>query len=189
MKETVIYFSPDLRSLWPSPLAAQWASQYPHLFDQDDLRITRLQPKNHFAEWLAAIHLFHRDGVLSLVEKYMNSAHPRKRDLIEAMLTDSQRAALGEIQAEWGVQLPDLLVFSPDRSSFWFAEVKGPGDRLRDVQRRSHAEIVRRLSVTVELITVTVVQNTSPNQTVQRTGASRSARGTIRTSSTAGSRR
>jgi hypothetical protein len=39
MKETVIYFSPELRVQWPSPLA----SQYPQLFNRDDLRITRLQ--------------------------------------------------------------------------------------------------------------------------------------------------
>jgi len=69
MKETVFYCSPQVRRLWPSPLAAQWASLYPQLFDRDDVRITQLQPKNHFSEWFAAIHLFHRDGVLSLVEK------------------------------------------------------------------------------------------------------------------------
>src|SRR5437867_3464231 len=69
----VIYCSPQVRRLWPSPIAAQWASLYPQLFDQDDVRLTRLQPKNHFSEWFAAIHLFHRDGALSLVEKYVQN--------------------------------------------------------------------------------------------------------------------
>jgi hypothetical protein len=162
MKETVIYFSPEQRALWPSPLAAQWASQYPQLFDRDDLRITRLQPKNHFAEWLAAIYLYHTKGVLSLVEKYMFSTHPRKQVVLANLLTEIQRATLGEIQSAVGVQLPDLLVFNRDGSRFWFAEVKGPGDQVREVQRRSHAEIIRRLRVPVELIKVTVAESASP---------------------------
>src|SRR6266516_3384946 len=154
MKKTVIYFTRELRSLWPSPLAAQWASHYPRVFDDDDLRITRLQPKNHFAEWLAAIHLFQRDGALSLVEKYGFSNHSRKQALLEEWLTATQRASLDAIRSEFRVQPPDLLLFSPDRSRLWFAEVKSPGDRIRDAQRRSHAAIERRLSIPVELITV-----------------------------------
>lgn len=154
MRETVIYYSSHLRGLWPSPLAAQWASLYPQLFDDDDLRITRLQPRNHFSEWLTAIHLFHRDGVFSLVEKYAYANHARKRTLVGQMFTDKQRASLDKIRTEFGVQPPDLLVFMPDASRFWFAEVKGPGDRLRNVQRRSHVAIERRLGVPVELVTV-----------------------------------
>jgi hypothetical protein len=163
MKETVIYFNPELRGMWPSPLADQWTSHYPHLFDSDDLRITRRQPKYHFVEWLAAIHLFHRDGALSLVEKYVFATHPRKQALFEELLTDSQHAALDEIRAEFGVQPPDLLVFRPDLSSWWFAEVKGPGDRVRDAQRSSHEAIERRMNVPVEVITVSVRQTSSPN--------------------------
>ena len=48
--ETTIYFSQQLRFRWPNPLAKEWATQYPLLFDEDDLRITRLQPLNHFCE-------------------------------------------------------------------------------------------------------------------------------------------
>ena len=127
MKETVIYFSPGLRELWPSPLAAQWASHYPQLFDHDDLRITRRQPKNHFAEWLAAIHLFHRDGVLSLVEKYVYSTHPRKQALVKELFTESECAALGEIRTAFGVQLPDLFGVQP--GSFPFLVCRGEGAR------------------------------------------------------------
>ena len=154
MKETVIYFSPGLRRLWPSPLAAQWASQYPELFDLDDLRITQRQPKNHFSEWLAAIHLFHRDGALSLVEKYVFSNHPRKRALLDELLPGNQRGVLDQIRSEFGVQPPDLLLYTPDRSRIWFGEVKGPGDKVRDAQRRSHGAIAQRLGMRVEMITV-----------------------------------
>jgi VRR-NUC domain len=168
VKRTIIYFNPELRGLWPSPLAAQWASQYPQLFDRDDLRITRLQPKNHFAEWFSAIYLFHTHGVLSLVEKYVYSTHPRKRAVLDELFTESQRKVLADIRTQLGVQLPDLLVFSRDRSRFWFAEVKGPGDRLREVQWRSHAEIVRRLGVPVELITVTLTETASPDRLTRK---------------------
>lgn len=32
-------------------------------------------------------------------------------------------------------QCPDLLVYAPDRSDWFFVEVKGPRDRLRPKQR------------------------------------------------------
>jgi hypothetical protein len=48
MKATTICYSAHLRSMWPAHLAEHWASLYPELFDSDDIRITRLQPQNHF---------------------------------------------------------------------------------------------------------------------------------------------
>lgn len=166
VKESVVHYTPQLRDLWPSPLAAEWARHYPQLFDEDDMRITRLQPKSHFYEWLAAIYLFHRDGALSLVEKYVFRSHPRKRLVVEGLLTGKLRAALADIRAEFHVQPPDLLVFTPERSRFWFAEVKGPGDRIRAVQRRSHEAIERRLGVPVELVRLV------PINALERTRAS-----------------
>ncbi len=154
MRETTIYCSSEVRRLWPAPLASQWAKLYPRLFDSDDVRITRKQPKNHFAEWFAAIHLFHRDGMLALVEKYVYGTHPRQQDILARLLTERQRQVLDEIRLGLGVQPPDLLLYSPDYSTFRFAEVKGPHDRLRDVQRRSHQAIQRRLRVPVEVVSV-----------------------------------
>jgi len=67
------------RALWPQPLARRWRSEYPHIFDSDDLRLALAQPRNHFAEWFVAIHLFHRDGAYSLLEKYLYGNHPANR--------------------------------------------------------------------------------------------------------------
>ena len=53
--------------------------------------MTRRQPRNHFSEWFAAIHLFHRDGALSLIEKYLYANHTRKRSL----LTNLNASAFG----------------------------------------------------------------------------------------------
>jgi hypothetical protein len=148
--ETTIFSTDRLQELWPDPLASQWLQTYPQLFDADDLRLTRRQPTRHFNEWLAAIYLFHRDGACSLVEKYSFANHRRKRAVLATLLDDAQRQILVEIRDEFKIQLPDLLVFQPDRSRFWFAEVKGPGDVLRPVQKATHEKIRQRLGVDVE---------------------------------------
>ncbi len=154
MSETTIFYTPQLRERWPAPLAHYWATAYPCLLDADDLRITHRQPKNHFNEWFAAIHLFHRDGTLALLEKYLYSNHLRKTAIIAEVLTVRQIAVLQEILSEFKVQPPDLFVFTPSRPRFWFAEVKGPGDRLRPLQKASHRAIRQRLNAPVELINV-----------------------------------
>jgi hypothetical protein len=86
---TTIYCPRALRELWsppiagkPSPLAEQWRQQYPGLFDKDDLRLNTSQGRFnlHFYEWYAAIHLFQRDGAVSMVEKFaFPDAHPQGR--------------------------------------------------------------------------------------------------------------
>lgn len=153
---TTIYFTQQLRSRWPKPLAEEWSVSYPLLFDHEDLRLARNQPVNHFCEWLAAIHLFQRDGALSLIEKYLFGRHPRKHKVIAETLNPDQLQILKAIHDEFGVQPPDLFVFSPNRSRFWFAEVKGPGDKLRETQKASHAAIREKLGVPVEVMRVTV---------------------------------
>jgi hypothetical protein len=154
MRRSVIYFSPELRQLWPVPLAEQWASHYPRIFDSDDLRNARHQPRHHFAEWLAAIHLFHRDGVVSLVEKYTFANHARKRALMSRWVSFEDRRALAMILSELRVQPPDLLVFNPETNCFGFAEVKGPRDRLRDRQILAMERIQHELGVGAEVIEV-----------------------------------
>lgn len=150
--ETRLHCSTALLATWPDPLAAQWLTAFPQLFDVDDLRLTKKQSRHHFWEWFAAVHIFERDGAYSLVEKYNCLAHPRKIALYESLLDDRQRALLDAACPD--VQPPDLLVYAPDMSEFRFAEVKGPTDRLRAEQQASHDAIERTLGVPVELIHV-----------------------------------
>jgi hypothetical protein len=159
MADTTIYCGAEVRKLWPIPVAAQWAKLYPELFDADDVRLTCSQPRNHFSEWFAAIHLFHRDGVLSLVEKYIYEGHARKREKL-AQLNAGLLEQLWDIRRSVGVQPPDLLVYSRDNKLQGFVEVKGPGDRGSPTPRQyeSHREIERRLGVPVEVINVRLVQ-------------------------------
>lgn len=153
MAGTTIYCSARVRDLWPSPLAERWAAEYPQLFDKDDIRLTTTQPKNHFAEWFAAIHLFQRDGVRALVEKYLFRTHPIKRDLLSALLGPADIQTLQDISRSIGAQLPDLLLHKSGHL-VGFAEAKGPGDRLSAKQRQTHLELKRHFGVSTEILDV-----------------------------------
>lgn len=156
-KVTTIYCGAELRKLWPKPLAWQWSRHYPELFDADDVRIARTQPRNHFAEWFVAIHLFQRDGAFSLIEKYLFNAHPAKVARLAELLSEAERDKLAAICKCCGVQPPDLFVFIPGTKRYWFAEVKGPGDRLSEKQVKSHRAISQELGVPVEFFRVRIL--------------------------------
>jgi VRR-NUC domain-containing protein len=153
---STIHCTKAIRELWPTPLASQWRQQYPDLFDPDDLRLTEKQPRNHFSEWFAAIHLFHREGAHSLIEKYLFQNHPRKVGLLATVLSRREREILDRVCSHYAVQPPDLLAFVPKTRRYWFAEVKGPGDRLAEKQMKSHRTLTRELGVPVEIITVKI---------------------------------
>ena len=89
----IIYCTQELRDRWPVSLARLWRNDYPNLFDDDDVRLSRLQTRNHFNEWFAAIYVFHSRGLLSLIEKYRRS-HPRKKPIFERLLSFDQRQLL-----------------------------------------------------------------------------------------------
>lgn len=167
---TTIYCPPTLRDLWRSEnsvLPSQWHAQYPNLFDDDDLTLAQgPQRQNHFCEWFVAIHLFHRDGSRSLVEKYdtyenhqknhLSKTHRLKVAEYERVVPEAQRLLLHEICSEYAVQLPDLMAISANGDSFSFVEVKGPGDTTltRWDQRGSREAIRHRLKVPVEVVEV-----------------------------------
>jgi hypothetical protein len=95
------------------------------------------------------------------MEKYVYPSHSLKLARYRSVLSEDQLRELESIR-KWGgreekVQLPDLFVMTPDFSSFSFAEVKGPGDRLSQNQIESHAAIRNRLGVPVEIIKVVLV--------------------------------
>ena len=119
------------------------------MFDDDDLRLTRKQPNYHFVEWVAAIHLFHMNHVHVLLKKYASPRHVRKCSIIDRILGPEHRQFL---RNELEGQPPDLFVFRPDGSEFWFTEVKGPTDTLRPTQSRNHERLRERFGVRVDVI-------------------------------------
>lgn len=151
IRDTRLFFPNALRARWPEPLAREWSESYPELFDEQDLAQTVTQPGKHFFEWLAAVCLFHRDGVHALVEKYGFANHPRKVGMVDELLGSRAQVVRG-LCSDHGVQPPDLLVFAPDMSRYWFVEAKGPDDRVRDSQEASHRILQDALGADIEII-------------------------------------
>jgi len=118
-------------------LVYDWADQYPQLFDDQDLQLAAHPKTAHFVEWLGAIHLYKTTGYLSLVEKYEFKRHKRKQKILKEIVTVDVLSLI----SRRGVQCPDLFVYAPDRTDWYFCEVKGPGDYLRLVQREYFEEL------------------------------------------------
>jgi hypothetical protein len=144
-----IEFSPNQRETFRcGELLRIWAKQYPQLFDSDDIRLAKSQPEYHFFEWLAAVVIYNTTGYLSLVEKYQFHNHKRKRRILGKILSEEQLRIL-----ECGnVQCPDLFVYSRDYKDWFFCEVKGKTDRLRQAQRKFFEQLMEITNKPVVLI-------------------------------------
>jgi hypothetical protein len=132
-------------------LAPEWKKKFPELFDDDDLRLANSQSGNHFYEWLGAIVLHHTTGYLSLVEKYEFGRHRRKQDIVAQLLPTPVRDALN-YRGQGYTQAPDLLMYAEDLSDWFFCEVKGPGDRLSDEQKRKFQVLADMTAKPVRLL-------------------------------------
>jgi hypothetical protein len=120
-------------------LRQYWAETYPQIFDARDIEIACHQApapmNNHFFEWLAAVLIYQSFGYLSLIEQYEFKRHKRKQSILREVLTSEAFKLVTDHAGEFGgVQSPDLFVYSRDRLDWFFCEVKGPRDRLREVQ-------------------------------------------------------
>jgi hypothetical protein len=132
---TIALKSVQRRQFQNGDLREAWAESYPQLFDELDLAQARNQPQYHFYEWLSAIVLHHSTGYLSLVGKYQFGKHERKRAILEEVVSPETYRLIVDHPEFGTTQPPDLLMYAPDRSDYFFCEVKGPGDRLRSTQR------------------------------------------------------
>jgi VRR-NUC domain len=151
-------------------LAKQWRLQYPGLFDDDDVDHIKHQTQRgyHFSEWYSAIHIFQRDGALSLVEKYdayeihhsnqLRQKHQRKVAEFERVVPQAQRDLMHEICAEFHVGPPDLFVLPANGQPFYFVEVKGANDgTFTREDQRGVREAIRQMGIRVEVIKVRLV--------------------------------
>jgi hypothetical protein len=126
------------------------------LFDERDRVLATNQPKNHFFEWLAAAIIYESSGWLSLVEKYQfRGEHPSKYAIFAKLVPESVRHLLVESRVFGDRQGPDLFVYAPDRTDWYFCEVKGGSDMLRDSQSTLFATLERLSARPVRLITFT----------------------------------
>ena len=126
--------------------ARRWADDYKGtLFSVKDIEKlnNRLEIQNqnyYFVEWLAAITLFNRYGLRSLVGSYGSEklAHKNKGEIIRQRVSDEVREAIMTKVPSAGTKqggLPDLFVYRPNSTTDWFfAEVKGPTDSINPSQ-------------------------------------------------------
>lgn len=118
-------------------LLREWAKQYPEIFEKRDVEIAQNQESYHFYEWLAAILLFHSTGYRSLVEKYEFEGHPEKREVLRKLVSPDLLKLITDHEDSFGrVQCPDLLVYAPDLSDWFFCEVKGSTDSVSEEQEQ-----------------------------------------------------
>jgi VRR-NUC domain len=129
-------------------------TEIPELFDEDDRRLAETQgPLGlHFYEWLAAIVLHHATGYLSLVSKYEFAKHRRKQEIVEKLLPADILPMLRDRIEHGRAQPPDLLMFAPDLSDWFFCEVKGPGDRLKPEQLKKFEALATKTAKPVRLL-------------------------------------
>lgn len=131
----------------------QWATQYPQLFDADDVRVAESQAARgyHFHEWLADLVIFQSAGYLSLIESYEFKVQKRKQDILHRLLPDSVLEVVTDRTASRKAQCPDLLCFKPDLSDWFFCEVKGPRDTSRPLQEEFFQHIVQASGKKIKL--------------------------------------
>ena len=120
-------------------LIQEWSIMYPMIFDDDDKRTALSQAeshKAHYYEWLAAIIIYHAKGLLSLNQKYAYPSHYYKREILKKLMIGKPKVYEFIIRRGIGnvTQLPDLLVYKNDYKKWFFAEVKGPTDKLSPKQ-------------------------------------------------------
>ena len=126
-------YDPQERASWiAGELQDSWFDKYPDLFDSDDLRITLKQRRKHYFEWKGAIQLFESDGWFSLIEKFRCKNHKKKQETLRKLLPD--RPDIIKFMREAKRNSPDILAYRPDYSDYFFCEMKGGSDRLRQPQ-------------------------------------------------------
>ena len=124
-------FSPSQQQRFRSgDLMIECATRYPMLFDDHDVAICRNQPDYHFFEWLASVVLYEATGYLSAVEKYETMKHTRK---FTAFKQTVPHAVFDHVLANRS-GVPDLFVYAADFSDWFFCEIKGGKDCLRQHQ-------------------------------------------------------
>lgn len=127
--ETYKFNSYLLERFASGELREDWYRMYPFIFDEVDLETARNQTQYHYFEWQTAINIYEKYSYLSLVEKYQFQKHKNQFEIF-SNLVPANVIELLQTKQFGNQQLPDLFVYSPDRSNWFFCEVKGNNDKL-----------------------------------------------------------
>ena len=147
-------------------LAEEWTAKFkdelPLFFDTAGDWFVEHQGKPFgygFYETLAGIVLYQATGYLPLSSSYdfrfsvsaeqiaegkrVLADEKKKLAIVEALFSEKELDVIREHKDGRLTQPPDLLMYAPDRSDWFFCEVKGNGDRLSDGQVRKFTEIAQ----------------------------------------------
>jgi hypothetical protein len=123
----------------------EWGRRYPMLFDDDDKRNAIKQAARglYFYEWLTAMAIYENSGYLSLVTKYAFPSHKKKWRIFNEIAPQPVLKLLSrdKDRGYGGTQGPDLFVYKPDATDWFFVEVKGLTDRMRPPQKKLFEEL------------------------------------------------
>jgi hypothetical protein len=160
-------FHPNQRQRFgDGDLRRQRFEQFPQLFDHEDFtRASNRTRPYFFYEWLAAIVLHQSTGFLALVTRYQTDA--RKRALLPDILPPDVLSVLGD-RTRWGkTQGPDLLMYAPDYSDWFFCECKGPGDNVSDRQLGNFDDLVVAAQKPIRMLRFQTCKRPSPTLYLQ----------------------
>ena len=150
MREIGLTYPRHLLELWKrGTLHRVLFARYKGLFDEDDLKVVRIQHKRglHFPEWYGAVY-FWKLGYKVLIEKYaFAKQHRRKFEKVSELV--GKRGMRFLAHPTPCAQPPDLFIYDENLGVYFFAEVKRDKDRLSAKQRAFFEEIEQRLSCQV----------------------------------------
>jgi hypothetical protein len=131
-------------------LVERWRSIYGDMFDEEDYRlaVNQRQNGNHFFEWLAAVLLRESTGYRSLIEKYESANHAEKL----ATFRKTVDRGTFEFAMSHRAGLPDLFVYGPLSTNWFFCEVKGGRDVLSARQKELHAKLEQVSKTVVRIL-------------------------------------
>jgi hypothetical protein len=113
----------------------EWLRRYPELFDEKDQQFFRNQAVfgYGFVEALTIIFISNATGYIPIFGGFGQKTQPRKNAVIKELVS-AQTWEIIMSTRHYHSQPPDLFAYAPDKTNYFFCEVKGPGDRLRETQ-------------------------------------------------------
>lgn len=91
-------------------------------------------------------------GYRCLLQKYQFSTHPQKQATLARVIPPSLTAIFDAQVGGNRRQGPDLLMYAPDETNFFFCEVKGPHDNPRPPQTELFESIAAATGQRIELL-------------------------------------
>lgn len=133
------FTSSTRRAFMEGSLVDALVKEYPQLYDEDDIKLAKGpqgREGTHFCEWYAAKIVHELTGFYVLVEKAEVPSHEHKAAVLKKLMPQGHIDFIYQLNKPYfgSSQCPDLLVYAPDFSDWYFCEVKGPGDSVREIQ-------------------------------------------------------